>query len=173
MANEWGGTNISAGIVVLACTSAPTATTAPAASVAPWRIVAPVPTYTHRSSTQPSSVACGPTNTWSPSTTGRSASPAAVARSTACSLMTHASPTVMYDASASSTAPYIMRARGPTRISPTRVAVGATYAVLSTAGVQPRCLISMPRILSAPRPTPTRQGAFRPQWGHARATVEL
>jgi len=61
--------------------------------------------------------------------------------------MTQASPTLMCDPSAFSTAPYMMRARGPTRTSPTGVAVGATNAVASTEGVMPRCLISMPTIL--------------------------
>jgi hypothetical protein len=96
-------------------------------------------------------VACGPTKTWSLSWTGRSSSPAAVARSTACSVITHASPTMISDPSASSTAPYMMRARGPTRTSPTTVAVGATYAVASTEGVMLRCLISMPTIMVGTR----------------------
>src|SRR5262249_40355107 len=48
--------------------------------------------------------------------------------------------------SASRTAPYITRARGPTSTSPTRAAVGATYAVGWTRGSFPRCRIRMPSI---------------------------
>ena len=68
-ASVWGGTNSSRGTSVRACTRAPIAMTAPATIVAPCRTVAPVPTYTQRSSAQPSRVACGPTKTWSPSCT--------------------------------------------------------------------------------------------------------
>ena len=136
--------------------------------VAPCSTVAPVPTYTQRSSVQPSRVACGPTNTWSARLTGRSASPAAVARSTACSVTTQASPTVIRDASASSTAPYMMRARGPIRTSPTSVAVGATNAVASTAGATPRCLINMATIMVSQPSDPPSPGLTRHHSTHGR-----
>src|SRR6185503_13914953 len=61
----------------------------------------------------------------------------------AFSAITHASPTVIVEPSASRIAPYMIRARGPTRTSPTRVALGATNAEGSTLGVDPRWLISI------------------------------
>lgn len=68
-------------------------------------MVAEVARYAHRSTVQPSRVACCPTKTWSPSRTG--CSPAtAEARRTAFSQMTDASPISIREPSASSTAPY-------------------------------------------------------------------
>ncbi|GAA3169893.1 hypothetical protein GCM10020001_115260 [Nonomuraea salmonea] len=57
-------------------------------------------------------MACGPTKTWSPTSTGWSPA-TADPRRTAFSQITAASPTSIRDPSASSTAPYITRALGP------------------------------------------------------------
>src|SRR3712207_3567305 len=81
-------------------------------------------------------------NAWSPTTTGRSASPAEVALSTAFSHTMAVAPTSTLEASESRTAPYMTLALGPTETRPTRTAVGATNAEACTTGSAARFLIS-------------------------------
>src|ERR671916_2953918 len=88
---------------------------------------------------QPNRVAWGPTNTWSPTTTGKSAPPTEVALSTAFSHTMAHSPTSTSEASESSTAPYMILALGSTETRPIKTAVGATNAEASTMGSTLRC----------------------------------
>ena len=72
-----------------------------------------------------------------------SAPPAEVALSTAFSHTMAVAPTSTFEASESSTAPYMTLALGPTETRPTKTAVGATNAESSTMGWAPRFLISI------------------------------
>src|SRR5215218_5970515 len=156
-ATMFGGTKNSSGTTAPPWTSAPTAIDPPAPIRAACSTVAPVAKYTQRPTRQPSRVAWGPTKTWSASTTGRGVPPAAVARSTACSQTIAHSPTSTREPSASRTAPYSTRARGPTRTSPTRVAVGATNADGSTVGSRPRWRSSIGRLLLSGAQAPQQE----------------
>ena len=69
--------------------------------------------------------------------------PAKVALSTEFSHTMAVAPTSTLDASESKTAPYMTLALGPTETRPTKTAVGATNAEVSTVGSASRCLISI------------------------------
>src|SRR5262249_10577309 len=87
--------------------------------------------------------------------------------------MTESAPTSTCAPSASSTAPYITRTRGPSRTSPTTVAFGATYAVGSTVGALPRWRINMWSFNARPSRRDHRWAnrSFRPGYRHPPARI--
>ena len=78
-----------------------------------------------------------------PKSTGHSSPPIAVALSTAFSQTMEVDPTSTLEASEFKTAPYMIRASGPTETPPTSTAVGATNADAYRTGSVPRLLISI------------------------------
>src|SRR5438132_1574173 len=84
----------------------------------------------------------------------------------------HPSPITTSEASESSTAPNMILAPGPTFTSPTRVAVGATYAVGSTDGSVPWCLISMLAIVHRDHLRPGGDGNGGATCGRGQASAD-